>query len=218
MPAKDLYQILQTDPSATDLQIKKAYRKLALQYHPDKNPSNPFAANNFRDIQAAYEILSNPEKRKQYNYERWYATGLSKKQGGKGSNVYTILRDSRNLLDHVKKINIFRMNHDALLHHLMKILSGSHLSILQQAADSHANAEIVGNLLSSMKNLHFKYLKEPADSLFAIASEQPDLTREIANFLHERRQQHRLQTATPLIVIFITIVLCFFLFLTSRYF
>jgi len=64
---KDPYQALGVDRKATDDEIKKAYRKLARRYHPDKNPGDATAEDRFKEIQGAFDILSDPEKRKQYD-------------------------------------------------------------------------------------------------------------------------------------------------------
>ncbi len=64
---RDLYEILEVKRTATQEEIKKAYRKLARQYHPDANPNDPKAEEKFKEISSAYEILSDPEKRKQYD-------------------------------------------------------------------------------------------------------------------------------------------------------
>lgn len=67
---KDFYKILGVPEKATPDEIKKAYRKLAKQYHPDANQNNPKAADRFKDIGEAYSVLSNPKKRKQYDQMR----------------------------------------------------------------------------------------------------------------------------------------------------
>ena len=62
-----LYQILNVPKTATPAEIKKAYRKLALLKHPDKNPNDPQAAENFQKLNKAYQVLSNPKKRQKYD-------------------------------------------------------------------------------------------------------------------------------------------------------
>ena len=64
---QDYYEILGISPSATSGQIKVAYRRLALKYHPDRNPDDLLAEQKFVQIAEAYEILSNPIKRSKYD-------------------------------------------------------------------------------------------------------------------------------------------------------
>lgn len=80
MEYKDYYKILGVEKSATQDEIKKAYRKLAMKYHPDRNPGNKSAEEKFKEITEANEVLSDPEKRKKYdtlgaNWKQYQHTG-----------------------------------------------------------------------------------------------------------------------------------------------
>jgi len=67
MAKRDYYEILEISKDASPEEIKKAYRKMAIKYHPDKNPDNPEAEDKFKEAAEAYEILSNQEKRQRYD-------------------------------------------------------------------------------------------------------------------------------------------------------
>ena len=73
MEYKDYYKILGIDKKASQDEIKKAFRTLAVKYHPDKNPDNKDAEEKFKTISEANEVLSNTEKRKKYDElgENW---------------------------------------------------------------------------------------------------------------------------------------------------
>ena len=67
MAKRDYYEVLGVDKSASADEIKKAYRKMAIKYHPDKNPGDKEAEEKFKEAAEAYDVLSNPEKRQRYD-------------------------------------------------------------------------------------------------------------------------------------------------------
>lgn len=92
MEYKDYYKILGVNKSATQQEIKKAYRKMAAKYHPDKNPDDPGAETKFKEVGEAYEVLKDPEKRKLYDkagtdWKRYQQAGQG--QGGFDWSQYT---------------------------------------------------------------------------------------------------------------------------------
>jgi molecular chaperone DnaJ len=64
---QDYYDVLEVSKGANDADIKKAYRKMAMKYHPDRNPGDKSAEDKFKTIQQAYEVLSDPQKRQVYD-------------------------------------------------------------------------------------------------------------------------------------------------------
>ncbi|MDR1720010.1 MAG: molecular chaperone DnaJ [Dysgonamonadaceae bacterium] len=89
MAKRDYYEILEVAKSASQEEIKKAYRKKAIQYHPDKNPGNKEAEEKFKEAAEAYEVLSNEEKRKRYDQfgHAGVGNGASEGWGGGGMSM-----------------------------------------------------------------------------------------------------------------------------------
>src|SRR5947208_15853340 len=85
---KDYYAVLGVSASASQDEIKKQYRKLAAKHHPDKNQNDPKAAERFKEISEAYQVLGDAEKRKQYDQMRQlgafggFGTGGQRRPGG----------------------------------------------------------------------------------------------------------------------------------------
>jgi curved DNA-binding protein len=105
---KDYYKILGVDKNASQKDIQKAYRKLARKYHPDVNPGDTTAEENFKEINEANEVLSNPEKRRHYDelssyyqqYGRWPgSSGSAGTAGGEGRRTRSSTMSEEDLND-----------------------------------------------------------------------------------------------------------------------
>lgn len=92
---KDFYAVLGVSSSATDRDIKKAYRKLAQQYHPDNNPGDEAAESRFKEIGEAYDVLSEPETRAEYDQARqaFARGGWRAGPAGAGGTQYVRIED-----------------------------------------------------------------------------------------------------------------------------
>lgn len=80
--SKDFYKILGADKNASADELKKSYRKLAMKYHPDQNPDNPEAENKFKELNAAYDVLKDEQKRAAY--DQYGAAAFDGSMGGRG--------------------------------------------------------------------------------------------------------------------------------------
>ena len=99
MAKTDYYELLGVTRNAGEEEIKKAYRKLALQHHPDKNPGNKQAEEKFKEISEAYQVLSDSQKRAQYDqfgHAAFGDGGLRKITRGVGSSDRTPAGECRN--------------------------------------------------------------------------------------------------------------------------
>lgn len=91
---KDYYTILGVTPNSSEEEIRKSYRHLAMQYHPDRNPDDPVSEEKFKDVAEAYGVLTDPEKRREYDSCRSMGGDYSKSQtGGFSYSQEDILKD-----------------------------------------------------------------------------------------------------------------------------
>ncbi len=91
MAKRDYYEVLGVQKGASKEEIKKGYRKLAIQYHPDKNPGNKEAEDKFKEATEAYEVLSDEQKRQMY--DQYGFAGLEGMGGGASGDYSSVFRD-----------------------------------------------------------------------------------------------------------------------------
>src|SRR5687767_12190673 len=83
MAKRDYYEVLGVNKDASEDDLKKAYRKLAMKWHPDRNPDNPKAEENFKEAKEAYEVLADAQKRAAY--DQFGHAGVDPQAGGAGA-------------------------------------------------------------------------------------------------------------------------------------
>lgn len=187
MQLKDYYKILEVAPQATPQEIKKSFRRLALQFHPDKNEGDHLAEAQFKEIQEAYEILSDPDQRKEYNYKRWHLRSLGKSYTQQPLTPVAILEECRALKTYVDSMSIFRLDFDAVSQHLRQIISPNAVGILNQYNDQLANNEIILTLLKAANPLPLRYFIPITEILLQIKGKDTGMHTIVDRHVREKK-------------------------------
>lgn len=190
MPLKDYYKILDVSPAATAEEIRKAYRKLAMRYHPDQNGDNRLAALQFNEIKEAYDTLSNKSKREAYNYERFYHYRyLKQKPPDQMVTPAWLLQQFAMLETALAKQDPFRIDQDVLLYQLQYLLSEYNLELLRHSADAALVAQLVMHALPCTRPLNFAYTAIVCNTLLELAGNDADTAQKIHQHLKQKKQQ-----------------------------
>ena len=153
MPVKDYYRTLNVPAQASIEEIKKAYRLLAQQYHPDKNNNDPYSIAYFSEIKEAYETLTNPFKKDIYLQERWYNRATGNKRSREVITPVTILKEVLEFEKYTSKMDVFRMDKERLFSYINELLSEETISQLLQFNEPEINQQIVLTLLKPVRLL-----------------------------------------------------------------
>lgn len=215
MPVKDYYKILEVPPDAAPEQIKKAWRRLAQLYHPDKDAGGQFSSGYFLELQEAYDVLSNSKKRARYDEERWL-DGYSRKKQSQAVTPQWLLDESRRLRAHMAKVDTYRMNHAALHDYVCLLLGDTHMAVLEQAGATAINHAIVQEILRSVRSLDYLYMKDLAPRLAILAVDNESLLRQIHHTEMQSRQQAQWRRYKPYVMMAIAVVLCLCMYLYVR--
>ncbi len=206
MAIKDHYRTLGVSPKAKIGDIKKAYRDLAKQFHPDKNPDNKFAEARFLEIHEAYSVLSDDDSRAFYDNERWLS-GISNKKEVIVTPEWLLAR-CKELNTSLQEMDLHRISYKALQEYLLLILEDAHIGILQEYNNEPINSAVVNECLLSCQQLHFSYLQPIIERLKIIAQPYPQLLNDVIGFEKQKEDNARFEKLFPYIIIIITLCLC----------
>lgn len=215
MPLKDYYSILHIPSSASMEDVKKAFRKLALLYHPDKNPDTRFATAKFAEIQEAYAVLGDRKKRTEYNYSRYFQSAGVSQQPLAGS-ADDILGETFKLRNKVAGMDPFRIDRDQLFFEVSRILSAHNTHILAESAFTDTHQKIIHYLTESFHHLSFDHAKEVVGKLQKVHPEETAMQKELNEFLIHARVQHYWNKYQFLIALIVALLVCLFIYLSSR--
>lgn len=209
MQKKNYYQILGVSPSASGAEIKAAYRRLALIYHPDKNIGDPTTGYVFAEINEAYQVLSDKTVRADY-HRNFEAEGRKFKSG---ATVFFSADLLLVKLEHMKKAaaetDPYRMNTDAFFEELQQLFSAYHLAILEKENNITLSAQIARNCLDILVFLPKSEQLQIIEDLRRLPGLPDEL---LPKYIQKQKQKWFWDRYKTLLVILLTLALCLLLF------
>lgn len=216
MPLKDYFALLELEASASQAEIKKAYRRLALQLHPDKAGSDPWSAARFAEVKEAYEVLTDPTKREYYLQQRWYQQSQGRKKMQEIIHPASMIGACLELERHVARLDHFRLDRQGLLAYMLSLFSDDNIQKLLAFNDPESTRSIVRSGLHSLKPLEPTQASELVKQLDKLAAGYPALQQEIRDSLQEVHRYSRKEKWNLLLVTVLTLLICMLLYLLGR--
>lgn len=199
---KDYYKILGININATTIDIKKSYRKLAIKYHPDKNNNSKESEEIFKKISEAYEVLSNKEKRRDYDSQYHYKDNSKKEKKEDNKQEYkpkeevvtpqTFLITFQNLKNKLNNINAENINQNSLFENIKNILNQQNLNFLISKNSYEINNQIIDEVLNCCILLHYDYIKLLEPTLVKLAGSDNQKIIKIYEFAKRRKRKSQL--------------------------
>ena len=218
MMLKDYYHILQIPPHATSHEIKKAYRRLAMMYHPDKTENDLYAGAKYQEIREAYDVLSNPGKKEAYLQERWYDQSIGKKRKADPGAItpVSILKLRLELERYVSSLDMHRMNKEGLYNYINELLSSDTIEKLNRYDEAAITQQIINTILMAMKPLPFNLAITLSSKLEKLADHDPISLQRIKRSLKQHQKSFLWKRYQVFLIIVITVLICLLIFLTSK--
>jgi curved DNA-binding protein CbpA len=208
MYLKDFYKTLGLESSATLPEIKKAYRKLAQQYHPDKTADEPYAVAYFSEIKEAYEVLTNPRKKDSYLQQRWYnrATGNSATQDL--VTPVNILKQALEFEQYTFTLDVFRMDKESIFEFIDQLLTTETVEKILQFNESGINQQIIFTLLKPVKFLPLERALLLKDRLHKLAAANRETEALINNTLRQMQKKEQWKNMEWIFILLLTAAIC----------
>ncbi|MCY7421989.1 MAG: DnaJ domain-containing protein [Chitinophagaceae bacterium] len=216
MSLKDYYSILGVSPAASLLVIKKAYRKLAHNYHPDKNGGNKLYELKFKEIAEAYRVLSDGKRRNDYNYARFGFAQSGHKTHNTHFSIKYILLNAKKLHNHVAASDPDRINLIAVSKQVNELLSNVTIKTLEEKANESEITEFVRHIIVASVYFPYLRLKTIVPVLVKLAKADNDLIIDIMNFDRKVKRNTLWNEYKILVVLIMVMLFCLLIYFISK--
>jgi len=215
MATKDYYQILELEAGADKSSIKKAYRKLAMLYHPDKQDQLDSNSSYFQEIQEAYETLSDAYKREQYLQGRWLEQALGKNAEGflSASEIIKLTIKTEQYLSGVDK---FKLDSYILLNYLLVIFNLTRINTILSEKNKAVENIFIEHLMLISKHLSSEGELELKERLKIILENNDKLNQAWLFQITKKRKSELLDRLTIPIVLILVLIICIVIYFSSK--
>ena len=214
---KDYYSILECTPMSTRDEIKRNFRRLAQEFHPDKNADDAYATARFHDIKEAYETLTQPAKKDAWLQERWLQQVMHKHKGDvEPLSPYFILDKVLKMERYLSAADIFRMDQFGMTRKMEEMLSEENLECLRKFNEPDVNRTIIRHLISSARAFPMPLLKGLVARLESLAGNDPESRENIRQFRNYMASRHKKEKYTLPLIIAATIVICMIIYFAGK--
>lgn len=213
---KDYYSILELPVTATLPEIKKAYRKLAMQYHPDKNGDDVYTITRFNEIKEAYEVLTTPSLKENYLQERWLKKASGVWMPDEPITPPLILKQSLELNRAISLLDIHRMDAAAVTQRILQVIPTPTIEKLITFNEPEINTTILTLLLQSTSVLPLNYTNKVAEQLRLLAGDDQNLHHKIDLVLQQKEKREKWERTKLWLIIATVIILCTLIYIGGR--
>ncbi len=214
---KDYYRVLEVSAQSTPMEIKKSFRRLAMLYHPDKHDEDKIASAQYREIQEAYDTLTDPYKKEAYLQQRWYEQSMGRKLSGTSPlTSSTILRDALSLEKYISTLDPFRIDKEGLIEYIQKLLSDDAIDILLTENDPGIISNITGILIKSGKVFTLSQAERLSLILHKISKKNGAESIAIQQYLSEKTKEAKHDRWKIPVILIVTVLLCLLIYLASK--
>ena len=206
------YNTLRVSPNATFEEIKKAYRKLALQYHPDVAGDNLEYADKFRAIKAAYDVLSNAKTRQAYHYKYFYKDFKTQPV----VNAEMIALQAKDLAAFAKILDPYRINEEGLYDQIMQLITDFNIALILQANNPELKRTIITSLLYCTQLLKYESILAVSTILLSLAENDNLLVKQIEAHTVVQKRLHYWNRYKLALAVVIALGLCVAMYLLVK--
>ncbi|MBK8088984.1 MAG: J domain-containing protein [Chitinophagaceae bacterium] len=214
---KDYYAILEIPVTASIPEIKQAYRRLVMIYHPDKNNDDPYSLTKFNEIKEAYEILINPGKKELYLQERWSSKAKGRKPGEKMITPPNVLIQILELNKAVADMDIHRMDHRGVADKIKQLLNQDVIDRLLAFNEAEVNQSIVHSLIHAIQSLPLKQIKEITNHLSPLLAKDEAGRKKINQLILLKQKQQQQDRLQPVAIFILVVAICALIWFTGKH-